>query len=275
MNPRSQCSGGSRPYIHASSGIRTHDPSAQVDQDHTFMRRAGYESTIPVLRRIKTIHLWVQRDPNPRSQCSRGPSIRALARTATGTVVTFLLFWVYVLSSWRFSFRIELLSSSGTESDAACNELWQHATKIYKTTKLSRRTELEGMRNALNQIYRSVRTVQNQTVLTPCIQPVSKGYGCLPRLVLNMTCHWVTRINAGTFLQHSGRGLRIFLFTTASRTALEPTQSPIQWVPEAFSLGVKRPGREADHSPPSSAEVKNVWGYTSTLPIHLNGVVLS
>jgi hypothetical protein len=27
-------------------------------------------------------------------------------------------------------------------------------------------------------------------------------------------------------------------------------------------LGVKRPGREADHSPPSSAEVKNAWSYT-------------
>jgi hypothetical protein len=31
-----------------------------------------------------------------------------------------------------------------------------------------------------------------------------------------------------------------------------------------FSLGVKRPRREADHSPPSSAEVKNAWIYTST-----------
>jgi hypothetical protein len=28
-------------------------------------------------------------------------------------------------------------------------------------------------------------------------------------------------------------------------------------VPGALSLGVKRPGREADHSPPFSAEVKN------------------
>jgi hypothetical protein len=27
---------------------------------------------------------------------------------------------------------------------------------------------------------------------------------------------------------------------------------------------VKRQGREADHSPPSSAEVKNAWSYTST-----------
>jgi hypothetical protein len=49
--------------------------------------------------------------------------------------------------------------------------------------------------------------------------------------------------------------LGIFLFTTASRTTLGPTQ-PIQWVPGTLSLGLKRPGREADHSPPSSAEVK-------------------
>jgi hypothetical protein len=34
------------------------------------------------------------------------------------------------------------------------------------------------------------------------------------------------------------------------------SKPPIQWVPRALSLGVKRPGREADHSPPSSAEVK-------------------
>jgi hypothetical protein len=63
----------------------------------------------------------------------------------------------------------------------------------------------------------------------------------------------------------SRRGLGIFLFTTAmSRTALGLTQPPIQWVSGALSLGVKRPWREADHSPPSSAEVKNAWSYTST-----------
>jgi hypothetical protein len=32
----------------------------------------------------------------------------------------------------------------------------------------------------------------------------------------------------------------------------------------ALSLEVKRPVREADHSPPSSAEVNNAWSYTST-----------
>jgi hypothetical protein len=32
---------------------------------------------------------------------------------------------------------------------------------------------------------------------------------------------------------------------------------PMQWVTETISPGVNRPGREADHSPPSSAEVNN------------------
>jgi len=40
-----------------------------------------------------------------------------------------------------------------------------------------------------------------------------------------------------------------------------------------ISLGVKRPGRETNHSPPSSAEIKNARCYTST-PESLDGVVL-
>jgi hypothetical protein len=65
-----------------------------------------------------------------------------------------------------------------------------------------------------------------------------------------------------------------FLFSTVSRPALGPTQPPIQCVPGDLSLGVKRPRRETDHSPPSSAKVKSVWSYTSTPPLHLQGVVL-
>jgi hypothetical protein len=61
-------------------------------------------------------------------------------------------------------------------------------------------------------------------------------------------------------------GARIFLFATASRQALVPTQPPIQWVPAANTPGIKRPGREADHSPSSSADVQSTWSYTSTPP---------
>jgi hypothetical protein len=57
---------------------------------------------------------------------------------------------------------------------------------------------------------------------------------------------------------YSRRGLGIFLFTTASKTAMGPTQLPIQLVQVALSLGVKRPESEADHSPPSSVEVKEL-----------------
>jgi len=40
-----------------------------------------------------------------------------------------------------------------------------------------------------------------------------------------------------------------------------------------FSTAVKRgPGREFDHSPPSTANVKNEWSYTSTLAIGLHGI---
>jgi hypothetical protein len=42
-----------------------------------------------------------------------------------------------------------------------------------------------------------------------------------------------------------------------------------------FSQGVKRRGREADHSPQTSAEVKKMWIYTSTPPILFRGIVLN
>jgi len=49
-------------------------------------------------------------------------------------------------------------------------------------------------------------------------------------------------------------GARIRLYTTASRQALEHSQSLIQWASRAPSLVVKWPGRESNHLPPSSAK---------------------
>jgi hypothetical protein len=48
------------------------------------------------------------------------------------------------------------------------------------------------------------------------------------------------------------------IFSTSSRPTLGSTQPPIEWVPEGLSPGVKRPGREADHSIPTSTEVKKM-----------------
>jgi hypothetical protein len=57
-----------------------------------------------------------------------------------------------------------------------------------------------------------------------------------------------------------------FLFSTSSEQALEahPVSNLIDT--DSSSPGVKRPECEADHSPPSSAEVKNTGIYTSIPP---------
>jgi hypothetical protein len=46
--------------------------------------------------------------------------------------------------------------------------------------------------------------------------------------------------------------------------AIYPASYPVST--RALSLVVKWPGNAADHSPLSTAKVKNVWSYTSTLP---------
>jgi hypothetical protein len=52
-------------------------------------------------------------------------------------------------------------------------------------------------------------------------------------------------------------GQDIFLLSIISRSSLGLTQPPVQWLPISLSPGLKRQGRKADHSPPSSVEVKN------------------
>jgi hypothetical protein len=45
-----------------------------------------------------------------------------------------------------------------------------------------------------------------------------------------------------------------------------PTRLPVESVREALTLEGKGPGREANHTPPYSAELKNEWSYTITSP---------
>jgi hypothetical protein len=71
-------------------------------------------------------------------------------------------------------------------------------------------------------------------------------------------------IATGYGLNDQGAGVRVPVGSTIFTSPYRPdqlgsTQPPIKWVP-----GVKRQGREADHSPATSAEVKKMWIYTST-----------
>jgi hypothetical protein len=58
--------------------------------------------------------------------------------------------------------------------------------------------------------------------------------------------------------------IKNFHFSMSSGPALGSTQPPIQWGTGPLTSAVKRPGREADHSPPASAEVNKTWIYTAT-----------
>jgi hypothetical protein len=64
----------------------------------------------------------------------------------------------------------------------------------------------------------------------------------------------VWRLATGWMIRGSspGRGWEFFSAPPRPRPALGPIQPHIQWVPR-----IKWAGREADHSPPFSAEVKN------------------
>jgi hypothetical protein len=90
-------------------------------------------------------------------------------------------------------------------------------------------------------------------------------------LIYNVIClnHWSRYSDWLRVGRPRGRSsnpgrVKNFLFSTQSRPALRSTQPPIQWVP-----GAKWSGREADHSSPTSIEVKKTWIYTSTSPYAL------
>jgi hypothetical protein len=63
-----------------------------------------------------------------------------------------------------------------------------------------------------------------------------------------------------------GSSKRCF-FYRKSRPTLDHTQPPIQRVQQYFSARVKRPRREGNLVPPSSAEIKNEWSCTSKTPV--------
>jgi hypothetical protein len=60
--------------------------------------------------------------------------------------------------------------------------------------------------------------------------------------------------------------IKNFRFSTSSCPAQELTQPPYAMGIGCSLLEVKWPGREADHSPPTSAEVKKMWIHTTTPP---------
>jgi hypothetical protein len=71
-------------------------------------------------------------------------------------------------------------------------------------------------------------------------------------------------IATGYGLDNQVVGVRV---PVGSRIFSSPSHPDWLWgPPNLLSNGYQRPGREADHSPPTSAEVKKIWIYTSIPP---------
>lgn len=68
---------------------------------------------------------------------------------------------------------------------------------------------------------------------------------------------------------NSNKGTRDFSLVHSVNASSEASYCPVQWVPELHSSCVQQPRCNADYSPPSSAESKNVWGY-NFLSIHFS-----
>jgi hypothetical protein len=85
---------------------------------------------------------------------------------------------------------------------------------------------------------------------------------------MHASCDWLWARRPWGVSASPSRG-KSFLPSTSSSPDPGPTQPSVEWVPRALHPGVKRRQREADHSPPNSAEVRNTWIYTSTPPYTL------
>jgi hypothetical protein len=66
-----------------------------------------------------------------------------------------------------------------------------------------------------------------------------------------------------------------FLHVVQTSSGDHPASYPMDVGGGVLFPRVKLQGREADHSPPTSAEVQKTWIYISTPPIRLHGVVFN
>jgi hypothetical protein len=115
-------------------------------------------------------------------------------------------------------------------------------------------------RNTWQQIF---KTLHKQLILK-CFLSLKNRNSC-------QYSDWA--IPAGRSGFDSRRGLGIFLFSTMSRRALRPTQPPTPWVPGVLSWGQSGRGAKLTTHLNLVPRSKNMWSYTSTLPISLHGVV--
>jgi hypothetical protein len=148
-------------------------------------------------------------------------------------------------------------------------EVWPRPLMTSRTLESAWNHEFsDGWKNSTGHLLCSLSSFMTRHVYIASLV-------CLRSLKISFLYSKIHKKEPGTRSRYSGwlqtgrpRGrssspgrVKNFLFSTSFRPAREPTQPPSQWVP-----AVKRQGREPDHSPPTRADVKKTWPYTSTPP---------
>jgi hypothetical protein len=144
---------------------------------------------------------------------------------------------------------------------------WETFMPIYQTTQLQNPYNCSlNIRRAEEACYSESKTVLN--VSWPDSDLHHYVFIAFPTYAGKCRDSSVVIATGWTVEVRFSPGVRDFFFFfnfASSRPALGPTLPPISCVPCAISPGIKLPGRLADHSPSSNAEVNN-GGAMHTLP---------
>jgi hypothetical protein len=209
---------------------------------HHFPLRSKYSPQHPVLRHPQSLFF-----PYCEGQVSHPDKI-------TGKIVFF-----YILI-FKFLERIQEDKRFWTE--------WLQAFPEFNLLLIPSRIKLWCLIGQL--IPYSVWTNPCTSPFSHCI--LSSFIWCIIKIVLQLSISITMITLAVSYGLDDGGSIlgrdreQFFLFSSPSTPALGPNPTSHKLGAGGSSAGIKRPGREADHSPSSSAEMKNTWSYTSIPP---------
>jgi hypothetical protein len=97
-------------------------------------------------------------------------------------------------------------------------------------------------------VFKKLHVVTEPVGLSPVpILPRDSSNPFIKEFTVSINCFGVTGVKMTNIFSSPQHPLQLW------------TRSPIQWVPGALYQEIKRPEREADHSPKSNSEVMNAW----------------
>jgi hypothetical protein len=141
---------------------------------------------------------------------------------------------------------------AATPAPAAVTKLWCITSVCRGRSQMRTNTQIIAPCDTHGSIYQEGKRNDVSKIITAC-REVSCSKALPPSAVLtSVTSHTSPKTTGSTKYEQNQHQLpKRYLRVVQTGSGVHP---PLQWVP----------GREADHSPPASAEVKKMWIYTST-----------